>query len=106
MQEKEFIMIENIIYIIFLAVIVEYLTNILKQFIPDSLETEFPIPLLISLVLGITLGLFVRVDVLSALGFEPVNQTVSYITTGLIASGGSTAVHELIAKLRASREDL
>ncbi len=96
-------MIENVVMIILLSVLVEYIVNLIKPLMP---ETEYPVPLIISLVIGVCLGLLVRVDILSAVGFEPVNLTVSYVITGLIASGGSTAVHELIAKLRASREDL
>ena len=96
-------MINNIVMIILLSVIVEYIVNLIKPLIP---ETNYPVPLIISLIVGMGLGLLVRVDILTAIGFEPVNLTVSYVITGLIASGGSTAVHELIAKLRASREDL
>lgn len=95
----------RVIMVVFLAIIVEYLTNIFKQFIPKTLKTEFPIPLLISLILGIGLGLTVRIDILRSLGFEMSYPVVSYILTGLIASGGSAGVHEIIAKLRASRKD-
>lgn len=96
-------MINNIVMIILLSVIVEYIVNLIKPLIP---ETNYPVPLIISLIVGVGLGLLVRVDILTSIGFEPVNLTVSYILTGLIASGGSTAVHELISKLRSSREDI
>lgn len=96
-------MIENIVMIILLSVIVEYIVNVLKPLMP---ETSYPVPLVLSMVIGICLGLLVKVDILSAVGFEPVNLTVSYVITGLITSGGSTAVHELVAKLRASRQDI
>ena len=96
-------MIENIVMIILLSVIVEYIVNVIKPLMP---ETSYPVPLVLSMVIGICLGLLVKVDILSAVGFEPVNLTVSYVITGLIASGGSTAVHELISKLRASRQDI
>lgn len=96
-------MINNILMIILLSVIVEYIVNLIKPLMP---ETSYPVPLVLSMVIGICLGLLVKVDILSAVGFEPVNQSISYVVTGLIASGGSTAVHELIAKLRASRQDV
>ena len=96
-------MIENIVMIILLSVIVEYIVNLIKPLMP---ETNCPAPLIISLIVGVGLGLLVRVDILTAIGFEPINLTVSYVITGLIASGGSTAVHELISKLRASRQDI
>ena len=91
------------VVIILLSVIVEYIVNLIKPLIP---KTNYPVPLIISLIVGVGLGLLVRVDILSAIGFEPINLTVSYVITGLIASGGSTAVHELISKLRASRQDI
>ena len=96
-------MIENLILIILLSVIVEYLVNVIKPLVP---ETDYPIPLVISLVIGIALAVVVKADILTAVGFSPSYLIISYIVTGLIVSGGSTAVHELIAKLRASREDL
>ena len=96
-------MIENLILIILLSVIVEYLVNVIKPLIPES---DYPIPLVISLVIGIVLAVVVKADILTAVGFSPSYLIISYIVTGLIVSGGSTAVHELIAKLRASREDL
>lgn len=93
----------EVILILMLAILVEYMTNIVKNLIP---ETIYPLPLLISLIIGVGLALTVKVDILQSLGFQPVYEVVGYITTGLIVSGGSTAVHELISKLRASREDI
>jgi len=96
-------MINNIVMIILLSVIVEYIVNLIKPLMP---ETSYPVPLVISLVIGIALAVVVKADILTAVGFNPEYLIISYIVTGLIVSGGSTAVHELIAKLRASREDL
>ena len=96
-------MIENLILIILLSVIVEYLVNVIKPLIP---EADYPIPLVISLVIGIALAVVVKADILTAVGFNPEYLIISYIVTGLIVSGGSTAVHELVAKLRASRQDI
>lgn len=96
--------VSSIVLVVGLSFIIEYLTNILKELV--TLKTEYPYPLLISLTLGVTLGLLLQVDFFTALGFQPVNQLVAYIATGLIAAGGSKGVHELIAKLRASRQDI
>ena len=96
-------MTNNIVMIILLSVIVEYIVNLIKPLMP---ETSYPVPLVISLVIGIALAVVVKADILTAVGFNPEYLIISYIVTGLIVSGGSTAVHELIAKLRASREDL
>ena len=93
----------QIILIIMLAILVEYIVNIIKPLIP---EVNYPIPLIISLVVGVGLALIVQVDILLALGYEPINGVAGCIVTGLIVSGGSAAVHELISKLRASRNDI
>lgn len=94
--------------LIALAIIVEFLTDFFKEFIPKSImeKTEFPIPRLISLVIGITLGLTVKIDILRMFGFVAFYPYVSYILAGLIAAGGSKGAHELISKIRASREDI
>ena len=96
-------MINNIVMIVLLSVIVEYIVNLIKPLMP---ETDYPIPLIISLVFGIALAVVVKADILTAVGFSPSYLIISYIVTGLIVSGGSTAVHELISKLRASRQDI
>ena len=96
-------MINNIVMIILLAIIVEYIVNLIKPLMP---ETSYPVPLVISLVIGIALAVVVKADILTAVGFNPEYLIISYIVTGLIVSGGSTAVHELVAKLRASRQDI
>lgn len=91
-----------ILLVLFLAIIVEYIVNLIKPLIPD---TDYPIPLVISLVVGVALAMLVQVDILTALGFDPIGSWVGCIVTGLVAGGGSSGVHELLAKLRASRKD-
>ena len=93
----------EIILILMLAIIVEYIVNIIKPLVPDI---DYPVPLILSLVIGVALALIVRIDILVALGFEPISEFAGCFLTGLIVSGGSSAVHELIAKLRSSRDDL
>ncbi|HZK24970.1 MAG TPA: hypothetical protein VFC74_06240 [Oscillospiraceae bacterium] len=94
---------KELLLIIFLAILVEYIVNIIKPLIPD---VNYPIPLILSLIVGIGLALLVQIDILSALGFEPRNIHIGCVVTGLVVAGGASAVHELFAKLRASRDDI
>lgn len=96
----------GLVLIIILAGIVEYLTKIFKQFIPESIKSKFPFPLLISLIIGVIISLTVKLDILRMFGFTTFYPVVSYILTGLIAAGGSAGVHELISKLRDSRNNI
>ena len=47
-----------------------------------------------------------KVDLLTGIGLSVSVPMISYIISGLAASGGSKAAHELIAKFRAIREDI
>lgn len=92
-----------IVAIFFLAMIVEYLVKVLKPLIP---ETDYPIPLLMALVIGIGLSLLTGADFFAAIGIEANHTIVAQLVTGVMIAGGSSALHELIAKLRSSRDDI
>lgn len=96
-------MLEILISFLLVAIVVEYLTGVIAPFIP---ETTYPVSLIISMVLGVLICIICRVDLLTGLGLSVSVPMISYIISGLAASGGSKAAHELIAKLRASREDI
>ena len=93
-----------IVTILMLATIVEYLVNVIKPLL--DFNVEYPLPRVYALVVGVGLSLLVGADFFVAVGFESVNPIAAQIITGVMISGGSTAIHELIAKLRASREDI
>jgi len=50
-------MINNIVMIILLSVIVEYIVNLIKPLMP---ETNYPVPLVLSMVIGICLACWSR----------------------------------------------
>ena len=93
-----------IIAILVMATLVQYLTDIVKTILPTKVLT-FAKPPLIAALIGIALAVLFQVDLFAALGFGTQYALASWIFTGLILSSGSTAVHELIAKLRDSRGD-
>ncbi|MGB4610914.1 MAG: hypothetical protein WBH77_09880 [Saccharofermentanales bacterium] len=90
----------------FLSAIVSHLTNFFKQLIPKKLKekTDFQFPIIMSIVIGVALGLTVRIDILRRLGFTVFYPYVSYILTGLMAATGSSGWHEFLRKARASRK--
>lgn len=90
----------GVIAVIMLAVLCEFLTKLFKPLLP---QTKYPFALVISMIFGVALTVLTSFDVLSELGFIVVSPIAGQIITGLIISGGSSGVHELIAKLRASR---
>jgi hypothetical protein len=90
--------------IIILAIMVQTVTDILKKVIPIESIGKMPLPPVIALVVGIGLAVLTRTDILVATGFTPQVEAVGWVITGIVASGGATAVHEVIAKIRDSRE--
>lgn len=101
-------MVSAFLLLLSLAFLVELLTAIFKQFIPNSVteRIDFPFPLVIACVWGVIIAVTARVDALRGFGLVVHNKTIGYIITGLISSSGSQGVHELIAKWRSSRPDI
>jgi len=88
--------------IIIFATLVQFLTDIVKGLLPEVVLRVLKPPL-IAAVLGVSLAMIFQVDIFAALGFTTPYALAAWIFTGLILSAGSSAVHELIAKLRESR---
>ena len=89
-----------------LAIIVEGLTELVKQFFPSTIGIgEIPIALIISMVFGITIAVLTQVDLLGAFGLVGISPYPMYVITGIASAGGSRWAHELVSKLRASRQD-
>lgn len=88
-----------------LAMLVEFIVDVIKKVIPGDQLGQVPIPPLLSLVVGIAIAVFVHADIFAALGFQMHYEMAGWILTGIIISAGSKAVHELISKVRESRGD-
>lgn len=87
------------------AVIVEYAVNVLKGIVPAG-ALKYITPLIQAAVVGILLALAFGINIFTMLGYVSAVPMVGEVVTGLIISAGSVPVHELIAKLRASRDDI
>jgi hypothetical protein len=92
------------IAIIIMATLTQYLTDIVKNLIPAPGLIILKPPL-IAAVIGIVIAVIFQVDLFAVLGFATHYALASWIFTGLILSSGSSAIHELISKLRDSRTD-
>lgn len=93
-----------IVLVIMLAIVVQFLVDIIKRIFPVPAIGKVQIPPIYAAIIGIVLAIAFRVGIMAALGFETPYPAVDWIVTGLIVSGGSTGVHELISKLRESRK--
>jgi hypothetical protein len=91
----------ELLMIIILAVLVEFIIERLKDVLPNSIGKLSLVPYY-SLVGGIGIALITKIDILANLGFETL-APVGFMITGIVISGGSRAVHELVAKLQDSR---
>lgn len=91
--------------IIIMATLIQFLTDVVKGILPNAVIRFVPVPLIAALI-GVALAVIFQIDLFLTLGFGTQYAMASWVFTGLILSSGSSAVHELLSKLRASRGDL
>jgi hypothetical protein len=90
------------IVIILLATLVQFIVDRLKALIPVAQIGTVKLAPIYALIIGITFAIMSHVNIITMAGFE-MQPLIGEITTGIIISGGSAFVHEVIAKLRESR---
>ena len=98
-------MIEVFIILGVLSIIVQTVVDRIKLIVPIKKVGKFELPQIYSLAIGIVLGIVCQIDFLAALSITA-PAIVGQILTGFAISGGSAFFHELIAKLRNSRNDI
>jgi hypothetical protein len=91
--------------ILILSMVVEAVVSVLKKILPEKIG-RLELPILLSIVVGIALAVLTQSDLLTAIGFNVSIAWVSWVVTGIASGGGSKVVHELISKIRASRQDV
>jgi formate hydrogenlyase subunit 3/multisubunit Na+/H+ antiporter MnhD subunit len=89
--------------VLVLSILVQFLVDRIKTVVPYKAVWKLELAPIYALVLGVVLAFVTKVDIIASLGFETISE-VGYVVTGIVVSGGSSAVHELLAKLRESRE--
>ena len=90
---------------VILSIVVEHIVNVLKQLLPSKIG-PVEMPLLLAVIVGIATAVLTSTDLLSMLGFTVSQPAAAWVLTGIACAGGSKMAHELIAKLRASRQDI
>lgn len=90
--------------ILVLSTLIESLTRVIKGLLPEKLAAIIKPPLLAAGI-GILLSTIFQIDLFILLGLQSPTPSIAHILTGLILSAGSSALHELLAKLRESRLD-
>lgn len=92
---------DKFVLVAIVALIVQFLTDRVKGFIPES-ATAWAVPLL-ALLFGELICVTGQIDVLSAAGVVLAPAILGHILTGIAVTGGATAVNELIKLIREAR---
>ena len=92
-----------IISILVFALLVQFITEVIKKWLPEKYKKGV-VPLLVAALFGVVIAILFSVDIFALLGFTAGYGTVgaiaAQIVTGLILSAGAQAVHELINSLQ------
>lgn len=84
-----------------LAIIVEGITQVVKQIAPEKIG-KVQVPLVLALLFGVAITWLTSFNMFEPLGL-PVRSTIlAEVLTGLAAGGGSKFVHELLSRITGS----
>lgn len=94
---------EMILLILTFAALIQFLVDRVKELVGSKVMNVVKAPVWAT-VFGVLFALMFSIDFFEVFGYTSQMPVVAKVITGLILSAGSTGVHELIAKLRESRE--
>lgn len=94
---------EALFSILVLATMVQFITEIVKGWLPDVV-LKYIRPPIIAAIFGVLVALVFNIDVFALAGYTANVPLVGCILTGIVLSAGSAAIHELIAKIRSTRD--
>jgi len=87
------------------AVLVQFLVDRIKDIVGEKVMGYVKAPVWAAL-LGVLFAFLFQLDVFAMFGYSAQLPALSYIITGLILSAGASPIHELIEKIRASRDTI
>ena len=93
---------EVFIVFLFAAIIVEFVVGVLTDKLP-AVILKYASANILSLALGVVVAFAFRLDVFSVLGMSTTWAWLAWLLTGILLAGGSKLWHELVSKLRESR---
>ena len=82
--------------IISLSILIESIISYFKEFFVDG---NFPLSMLLSLVLGITIAIAYEIDLPKSLGINSKLLFIGNILTGIIISRGSNYIYDILKTL-------
>lgn len=94
---------EALFSVLVLATMVQFIVEIVKGWLPAKVS-KYITPQILAAIFGIAVALVFSIDVFALAGYQTAVPYVGCILTGIILSAGSSAMHELIAKIRDSRD--
>ena len=87
------------------AILVQFLVDRIKDIVGEKVMGYIKAPVWAALV-GIVFAFLFQLDVFAMFGYAAQLPFLAYIITGLILSAGAAPIHELIEKVRASRDTI
>lgn len=90
--------------IVIFAILIQFLVDRVKELVGDKVMNIVKAPVW-AVAFGVLFALMFNIDFFVLIGYSSQIPIIAKIITGLILSSGSTGVHELVAKLRESREE-
>lgn len=90
---------KTITIIFVVALLIQFCVERIKELVGPKVMQYIKAPLW-SMAFGILFAFMFHLDVFTMLGFTSSIPVVAYILTGLVLSGGSAPIHDLIDKIR------
>lgn len=87
------------------AILVQFLVDRIKAIVGEKVMGYVKAPVWAA-ALGILFAFLFGLDVFAMFGYTAQLPALAYIITGLILSAGAAPIHELIEKVRASRDTI
>lgn len=102
------------VVIFFLSVITQYVVEQIKNSLPTRLskklnandDSTWVTGGMLALVVGILVAFCTQADVFATLGMESMNVYFDYFITGVLISGGSSLIHDLVQALASPEKKL
>ena len=98
-------MINNWYVIIFIAIIIQTIMELLKQWFQILSEKEWIIRL-ITIVLGVIVALAYDADIFKILEMPAKIPYIGIVLTGILAAGGSNIIFDIIKRIKGAKDEI
>ena len=97
--------VSGLLIFLVLSIVIEYVVAVLTDKLP-AIVTKYITANIWSLIIGILVALMFQMDVFAVFGLQTTWFVAAWVLTGILLAGGSKLWHELISKLRESRQGI